>query len=192
MRGTLRLFASSDSLHIPALHTPIIVMAIAALIAAVYGAFIGRMGPDVTATFHTGPIRSAQSFVVFSAAGIALMAWGAAEAGAFAALAAKIGWRSRAVFSHHGVKALAAGIIVGIFTLGRPLAVFREFLLYIAQPASAAYGMAAMTLASIASIAIPMSLLAAAVAWRARSNATSRQRTSPTPVMSGAALCAGG
>jgi hypothetical protein len=89
------------------------------------------------------------------------------------------------------VKTIAAGIIVGSFTLGRPLAVFREFLLYVAQPASAAYGMAAMTLQSIASIAIPMSLLAV-LASRAQSNATSQTHTSPTPVMSGAALCAGG
>jgi hypothetical protein len=188
----LPLLASVDRRRMRALLTPIIVVAIAALIAAVYGTFIGRMGPDGTAAFNAGPIRSAQSFAVFSAAGIALMVWGAGEAGAFAALAARIDPRARAVFSHHGVKTIAAGIIVGSFTLGRPLGVFREFVLYIAQPASAPYAAAAMTLQAIASMAIPMSLLASVLASHARTNARSQPRASLTPVISAAALCAGG
>jgi hypothetical protein len=139
-----------------ALRVPAIIAPVVGLVGALYGAFIGRMGQDGAAAFNTPAIRSAQSLVVFSVVGIAMLLWAAFDAG----------WLPPPAFlAQPTAKAAAAGVIVGAFTLGRPLAVFREFLLYAAQPGSVTYGAAVVAIHSLATIAVPLAMLCGAIAF---------------------------
>jgi hypothetical protein len=68
-----------------ALKVPAIMAVLVATVGALYGAFIGRMGPEGAAAFNTSAIRSAQSFVVFGALGSLMLIWAAFEARLLAA-----------------------------------------------------------------------------------------------------------
>ena len=131
----------------------------AAAVAGLYGAFIGRLGPEGATAWNGSNIRSAQSFIVFGALGVGMIVWALAEAGTFTT---RLSRTTRAFFSRPATKAALAGGMVGAFTLGRPLAVFREYLLYIAQPARIDYGALAMIVECLGALCIPMLLFAMA------------------------------
>ena len=155
------------------LKVPLIVAAVVAAIGSVYGAFIGRMGPEGAAAFNTSGIRSAQSFVVFGTLGLALLAWAAYRASLAARQSSEGPGLSHLFLAQPAVTAVIAGLIAGGFSLGRPLAVFREFLLYTSQPNSALYGAAVVALQSLATMAIPLGLLVCAIQLgRVRTSAT--------------------
>ena len=119
------------------------------LIGLAYGAFYGRLGVDGAAAFHAGPIRSAQSFTVFGAVGLAMLGWAVIEAG----LARDQSSSIRAALARPHVAAAVVGVAIGLFSIGRPLAVFREALRYTAQPGLVAYAAFIGTCAALATLA---------------------------------------
>jgi len=167
--------------------------ALVATVGALYGAFIGRMGPEGAAAFNTSAIRSAQSFVVFGTLGSLMLIWAAFEARLLAAPAVGATPIVRIFLAQPAVKAAIAGAIAGGFTLGRPLAVFREFLLYAAQPGSVGYGAGVMAMQSLATMAIPIGLLACTVVLgHGRLNRWTRANPRRSALVSAAAMAAGG
>ena len=176
-----------------ALKVPAIMAALVATVGALYGAFIGRMGPEGAAAFNTSAIRSAQSFVVFGTLGSLMLVWAAFEARLLAAPAVGVAPIGRIFLARPAVKAAIAGAIAGGFTLGRPLAVFREFLLYAAQPGSVLYGAGVMALQSVATMAIPIGLLACTVVLGyGRLNRWTCANPRRSALVSAAAMAAGG
>ena len=176
-----------------ALKVPAIMAALVATVGALYGAFIGRMGPEGAAAFNTSAIRSAQSFVVFGTLGSLMLIWAAFEARLLAAPAVGATPIVRIFLAQPAVKAAIAGAIAGGFTLGRPLAVFREFLLYAAQPGSVGYGAGVMAMQSLATMAIPIGLLACTVVLgHGRLNRWTRANPRRSALVSAAAMAAGG
>ena len=187
---------ASSAVRIPrasALMVPALMAALVASVGALYGAFIGRMGPEGAAAFNTSAIRSAQSFVVFGALGSLMLIWAAFEARLLAAPAVGAPPIGRFFLARPAVRAAIAGAIAGGFTLGRPLAVFREFLLYTAQPGSVGYGAGVMALQSLATMAIPIGLLGCAVVLgHNRLNRWTRADPRRAALVSAAAMAAGG
>lgn len=172
---------------------PVAMAAAVALVGALYGAFIGRMGPDGAAAFNAQAIRGAQSFVVFSALGGVMLVWAVLEAGLFPGVANRASPATRAFFGAPAIKASVAGCVVGAFALGRPLAVFREFLMYAAQPASAGYGIVVMATQSLASVFIPVTLLALGLMlFSDRIETWARARPQRSALAAAGALAAGG
>jgi len=73
------------------------------------------------------------------------------------------------------------------------IAVFREFLLYAAQPGSVGYGAGVMALQSLATMAIPIGLLACTVVLgHGRLNRWTRANPRRSALVSAAAMAAGG
>ena len=136
----------------------------AAAVAGLYGAFIGRLGPEGATAWNGSNIRGAQSFIVFGALGVGMIVghWPSRN------VPTRLSRTTRAFFSRPATKAALAGGMVGAFTLGRPLAVFRQYLLYIAQPARIDYGALAMIVECLGALCIPMLLLSP---WRGRRSA---------------------
>ncbi len=64
------------------------------------------------------------------------------------------------------MKALILGIMVGLFAVGRPFPVFREFLVYAASASNPFYGASVMMIQGLGQIAV-MALLFFLVVWLA-------------------------
>jgi hypothetical protein len=143
-----------------------ITAATAACVGGVYGVFVGRLGPEGAEAFNAAPIRGAQSFVVFGTIGAAMLVCAVFEFGLFAGLTRRVTSPTRAFLAQRSVRAAAVGLAIGGFTLGRPLAVFREVLLYAAQPSSPAYGALVMATQALANFAVPAVMAASVVATR--------------------------
>jgi hypothetical protein len=175
------------------LGVPAAMLAAVAAVAAIYGAFVGRMGPDGAAAFNTPAVRSAQSFVVYGTLGVALLLWAALDAGLVMRSVSRGASRPRRMLAQPLVRAALSGVIAGAFSAGRPLAVFREFLLYASQPQSAWYGAVVMALQALATVAIPIALLTMVAAFAqapiGRWTAANPQRAALT---SASAMAAGG
>jgi hypothetical protein len=140
-----------------------------ALVGAIYGAFIGRLGPAGAAAFNVSAIRGPQSFVVFSALGLVMLFWAALESGLLARLIRRPSPVTRVFLAQSTVRAATAGLVIGAFSLGRPLAVFRELLLYAAQPSSVSYGAVVVATQALGNVAVPAAVLALVIAcFRAR------------------------
>src|SRR6185436_1591906 len=103
------------------------------LVGAVYGAFIGWLGPAGVEAINARPVRFAQAGIVFSVLGVAMLVWGAVELGLLDALTSRCTPVTRAFFAQPTTKAAMMGLMIGTFAVGRPYPVFREFLLYTAQ-----------------------------------------------------------
>ena len=162
-------------------------------VGALYGVFVGRLGPEGAAAFNAGPIRGAQSFVVFGTIGVAMLVCAALEFGLFAGLTRRVSSTTRAFLAQRSVRAAAVGLAIGGFTLGRPLAVFREVLLYAAQPSSPAYGALVMATQALANFAVPAAVAASVVATRqGRIALWASDRPQKAAALSACALAAGG
>jgi len=170
-----------------------ITAATVACVGAIYGAFVGRLGPEGAAAFNAAPIRGAQSFVVFGTIGVAMLVWAAFEFGLFAGLTRGTTSTTRAFLAQRSVRAAAVGLAIGGFTLGRPLAVFREVLLYAAQPSSPAYGALVMATQALANFAVPAAVVVSVVATRQGQIALwASDRPQKAAALSACALAAGG
>ena len=124
------------------------------LVGAMYGTFIGWLGPTGAAAFSAREIRFAQAGVVFSVLGIAMLLWAAIDLGLLTGLARRCSPVTRAFFAQPTTKAAIMGIMVGTFAVGRPYPVFREFLLYAAQMQRPSYGAAVMAVQGLGQIAV--------------------------------------
>jgi len=114
------------------------------VVGAIYGSFVGWLGPEGVEALNARPVRFAQATVVFSVLGLAMLFWGAIEFGLLDGLTARASAVTRAFFSQPTTKAALMGLMIGAFAVGRPYPVFREFLLYTAQAQRPGYGAAVM------------------------------------------------
>ena len=128
------------------------------VVGAIYGTFIGWLGPAGAAAFNVREIRFAQAGVVFSVLGIGMLLWAAIDLGLLDRFTRRCSPVTRAFFAQPTTQAAMMGIMVGAFAIGRPYPVFREFLLYAAQMQSPGYGAAVMALQGLGQIAV-MALL---------------------------------
>ena len=124
------------------------------LVSAIYGAYVGWLGPAGVAAMNAREVRFAQAGIVFSVLGIAMLLWGAIELGLLRRLTARCTPVTRAFFAQATTKAGIMGLMIGAFAIGRPYPVFREFLLYAAQLQRPSYGAAVMALQGIGQIVV--------------------------------------
>jgi hypothetical protein len=70
---------------------------------------------------------------------------------------------TRAFFASAQTKATLMGVLVGLFAVGRPFPVFRDFLTYAAAAQNPGYGAAVMALHGLAQIAVMVGLFVVVV-----------------------------
>jgi hypothetical protein len=163
------------------------------LVGAIYGAFIGWLGPLGVEAINPPAVRFAQAGIVFSVLGLAMLLWGAIELGLLDWFTRRCTPVTRAFFAQPTTKAAIMGLMVGAFAIGRPYPVFREFLLYTAQLQSPSYGAAVMALQGLGQVAVMVVafvLILAAFGTRLRSWVTSKP--AQPPLVAALALTAGG
>ena len=163
------------------------------LVSAIYGAFIGWLGPAGVEAINARDVRFAQAGVVFSVLGAAMLLWGAIELGLLDRFTRRCTPVTRAFFAQSTTKAGIMGLMIGAFAIGRPYPVFREFLLYAAQAQSPLYGAAVMALQGIGQVAV---MVAAFLLVLALFSASLARWVTARPVqpalVSAVALAAGG
>lgn len=124
------------------------------LITAVYGLYVGFLGPVGIEYINKIEVRHAQSFAVFSALGFAMLLWGCLELGFLDRVKSRVSQTTRDFFEQISVKAVILGSMVGMFTVGRPYPLFRDFLVYAASTKNPAYGALVMMIQGLGQIAI--------------------------------------
>jgi hypothetical protein len=163
------------------------------LVGAVYGAFIGWLGPAGVEAINARPVRFAQAGIVFSVLGVAMLVWGAVEFGLLDALTSRCTPVTRAFFAQPTTKAAMMGLMIGTFAVGRPYPVFREFLLYTAQLQRPSYGAAVMALQGVGQVAVMVVVFLAIVGLFGGRLRTWVERNPAQPALVSAfALTAGG
>lgn len=128
------------------------------LVGAAYGIFIGFLGPEGVAAINERPVRLAQAQAVFSIIGAIMIAWGLIELGFFKKFINRLSPVTREFFSSSATKAALLGFLVGLFAVGRPFPVFREFLTYAATAESPTYGAMVMMIHGLGQIAVLLGL----------------------------------
>lgn len=128
------------------------------LIGAAYGLFIGFLGPDGIVLFNERPVRLAQAQAVFSIIGAIMLIWGLLELGFFKRFTKRLKPDTIQFFTKPVVKATILGSLVGLFAVGRPFPVFREFLTYAATAESPTYAAAVMMIHGLGQIAVLLGL----------------------------------
>lgn len=129
-------------------------------VSALYGMFVGMLGPEGIELYNARPIRSAQARTVFTAIGLFMLAWGALEMGLLEPLKRRFSPAARTFFAEPTTKAGLMGLLVGLFAVGRPFPVMRDFLTYAAAADSPLYGAAVMVLQGLGQIALMVGLFA--------------------------------
>ena len=170
-----------------------IMLGFVVLVSAVYGAFVGWLGPVGVAALNAREVRFAQAGVVFSLLGAAMLLWGAIELGLLDRWTRRCSPATRAFFGQATTKAGIMGVMIGAFAIGRPYPVFREFLLYAAQAQSPAYGAAVMALQGIGQVAVMVAAFVL-ILWMFGGRMASWVTARPTQpaLVSALALIAGG
>lgn len=116
--------------------------------------FIGFLGPEGIETYNLRPIRLALAQVVYTSIGLVMLVWGVIELGAAGGLVQRLAPVTRAFFAAPATKTAATGVLVGLFAIGRPFPVFREFLTYAAMAHNPLYGAAVMVVHGLGMIAV--------------------------------------
>jgi sulfite exporter TauE/SafE len=129
------------------------------LVGAVYGTFIGLLGPQGIEAFNSRAVRMAQARTIFSVIGLLMLGWGALEFGFLEPFRRRISPETRAFFTRPAVKAGLLGLLVGAFAIGRPFPVMRDFLVYAATANSPIYGAAVMMIQGLGQITVMVLLL---------------------------------
>jgi hypothetical protein len=127
-------------------------------VGAVYGGFVGLLGPDGVRTFNERALRLAVAQWVFCTIGVAMLLWAAVELGFLAGPIDRLPLRTRRFFAAPQARATLMGLIVGFFAVGRPFPVFREFLTYAATAQSPAYGALVMAVQGLGQVAVAVVL----------------------------------
>ncbi|MCC5941113.1 MAG: sulfite exporter TauE/SafE family protein [Balneolaceae bacterium] len=128
------------------------------VIGAAYGIFVGFLGADGVAAINERPVRLAQAQAVFSIIGAVMIFWGLIELGYLNWFTKRLSPLTREFFGTSVAKAGLMGTLVGLFAVGRPFPVFREFMTYAAAAESPAYGAAVMTIHGLGQIAVLLGL----------------------------------
>ncbi len=163
------------------------------VITAVYGLYVGFLGPVGIEYVNRIEVRHAQSFAVFTALGAAMLTWGCLELGFLDSFSDRVSATSRAFFEQVTVKAVLLGCMVGMFTVGRPYPLFRDFLVYAASTRNPAYGAVTMMIQGLGQIAIMVLLFVLLVKLGGRRiAAVAESKPHRFRFISGLALTAGG
>jgi hypothetical protein len=162
-------------------------------VSAVYGAFVGWLGPDGVTAINARDVRFAQAGVVFSVLGTAMLLWGAIELGLLDRFTRRCTPATRAFFAQPTTRAAMMGMMVGAFAIGRPYPVFREFLLYTAQVQRPSYGAAVMALQGVGQVLVMVAaLLLVVTLFNRRLRTWLRASPHQPALVSAFALTAGG
>jgi sulfite exporter TauE/SafE len=129
------------------------------LVGALYGTFIGFLGPEGIQAFNSRAVRAAQASTIFSTIGVLMIAWGAFELGFLDGIRRRVSPEVRLVLSRPTTKAGLLGLLVGAFAIGRPFPVMRDFLVYAATAHNPFYGAAVMMIQGLGQIALMTVLL---------------------------------
>ncbi|MDR8393632.1 sulfite exporter TauE/SafE family protein [Aliifodinibius sp. S!AR15-10] len=124
------------------------------LVGAAYGIFVGFLGPEGVSAINERPVRIAQAQAVFSIIGVAMIFWGFLELGFFKKLTQRFSPLTRQFFSSPTTKVALMGFLVGLFAVGRPFPVFRQFLAYAATAESPTYGAIVMAIHGLGQITV--------------------------------------
>lgn len=163
------------------------------VVCAAYGFYVGTLGAEGVEAYNERGARLAQAQIVFTLLGGIMLAWGIIELGFARLLRRWIAPSVRAVLNTATAKAGLIGVLVGLFAVGRPFPVFREFLTYAASAESPLYGAGAMMMQGFGQIAVVVVLFVAMV-WlggRRLARWAARKPHQPT-LLSGLALLGGG
>jgi len=133
------------------------------LIGATYGVFVGFLGPDGVSAINQRPVRIAQAQTVFSVLGVIMILWGFLELGFFKRITQQFSTVTRDFFSSSTTKAGLMGVLVGLFAVGRPYPVFREFLTYAATAQSPTYGAIVMAIQGLGQVTVMLLLFSALI-----------------------------
>lgn len=162
-------------------------------VSVVYGIFIGMLGPEGIEAYNSRPVRGAQARTVFTVIGSLLLAWGALELGFLEPVRKRVSPTTRAFFAQPTTKAGLMGSLVGLFSVGRPFPVMRDFLTYAATADSPLYGAAVMVAQGLGQIAVMVILFLILVAvFRDRLTDWATTRPHQMALSSALALVVGG
>jgi hypothetical protein len=163
------------------------------LVGAIYGAFIGLLGPDGIKAFNSRAVSLAQAQTVFTAIGIVMILWAALALGFLDGLVSRLSPATRAFFAQATVRSLAMGVLIGLFAVGRPFPVFRDLLVYAATAKSPLYGAGVMMIQGLGQVAVMVALfLAVVLGFGGRLTRWGQRRPYQPALVSALALAAGG
>ncbi|MDZ7692230.1 MAG: sulfite exporter TauE/SafE family protein [Balneolaceae bacterium] len=133
------------------------------LVGAVYGIYIGFLGPEGVSAINDRAVRLAQAQTVFSIIGVVMIFWGFMELGFLKKLTKRFSPLTRRFFSSSTTKVALMGFLVGLFAVGRPFPVFRQFMSYAAAAESPTYGALVMAIHGLGQITVLLLLFFALV-----------------------------
>ncbi len=162
-------------------------------ICGLYGLVIGVLGPQGVEALNARSVRLTQAQVVFTALGSIMVGWSLFELGLLERWSRTFSEGTRAFFAHPTMKAGLLGGMVGLFAVGRPFPVFRQFLSYAAEAGSPLYGAGVMMVQGAGQVLLMM-LLFALLIWGAGPRLSRWAQTKPYQprLVSGLALLVGG
>lgn len=163
------------------------------IVSIIYGMYIGLIGPAGVEAMNVREVRLSQAQTVFTALGVIMLIWGLSEMGFLDKIKNRLSDSTRSFLGAAPTKGALIGILVGLFAVGRPFPVFREFLTYAAQAESPLYGAAVMMAQGIGQILI-MIILFAIMVWVGGKKLMAWATESPykPKLLSGLALVTGG
>lgn len=162
-------------------------------ICGLYGLVIGFLGPKGVEVLNSRSVRLTQAQTVFTALGVVMVGWSLLELGFFRRWTRRLSEQTRAFFAHPTTKAGLMGTLVGLFAVGRPFPVFRQFLRYAAEASSPLYGAGVMMVQGTGQVLL-MILLFALLVWAAgpRLGRWAQSKPHQPQLVSGLALLVGG
>ena len=162
-------------------------------ICALYGLFVGFLGPQGVEVLNARSIRLVQAQIVFTTLGAVMIGWSLVELGLLHRWTRCFSERTRAFFAHPTTKGGLMGTLVGLFAVGRPFPVFRQFLNYAAEASSPLYGAGVMMVQGAGQVLL-MILLFALLVWGAGRKLGRWAQAKPHQprLVSGLALLVGG
>lgn len=163
------------------------------VVSGLYGFYVGSLGPEEIEAYNERSNRLLQAQLVFTGLGIIMLVWGIVELGFFRRISNRIKATVLAGVDTMNLKTGTLGLMVGLFAVGRPFPVFREFLTYAASSGSPLYGAAAMMAQGFGQIAV-MVLLFLGLVWFAGESLLEWSNQNPFQpyLVSGLALLTGG
>lgn len=163
------------------------------VVCAAYGFFVGTLGAEGIEAYNQRSVRLTQAQVVFTALGAIMLGWGTVELGLISMIQRRVSSSVQDFFGRVTTKAGLIGLLVGLFAVGRPFPVFREFLTYAASAGNPLYGAGVMMVQGIGQIAVMAVLFVAMVFLGGRRLAQwAAQKPHQPYLLSGLALVGGG
>jgi hypothetical protein len=163
------------------------------LVGAAYGMFIGWLGPAGIEAFNSPGVRRAQAMTVFTVLGTLMLAWGLVELGFLERLTSRASPTTKAFFAQPTAKAGMLGFMVGMFMIGRPFPVMRDFLIYAASANNPLYGAGVMAVQGLGQITVMVLVfLALAYGTGRRLPAWIARAPERASLLTGLSLIAGG